>query len=188
MEIWKPINGYDCYYVSNTGQVKKIFFDGRERQLAVKVEKTNQRRVSLRKNGKNKLFSISRLVATAFLPNPLGLPEVNHKDENRLNDNVDNLEWCTKSYNINYGTRNERAGRKISAALRNRPQEKIKRGKESKKNVPVRLVNTGEVFYSRVEASDKYGINASNITQCCRGKRKSAGKINGAPAVWSYID
>ena len=71
-------------------------------------------RVCLCKEGKCKNFRVHRLVAQTFIPNPEGLPEVNHKDEDKSNNNVNNLEWCSYEYNINYGTRNERAAKKLS--------------------------------------------------------------------------
>ena len=65
--------------------------------------------VGLYKNGKAQLFLVHRLVAQSFIPNPNRLSEINHKDENPLNNCVENLEWCTHKYNVNYGTRNKRA-------------------------------------------------------------------------------
>lgn len=65
--------------------------------------------VRLRKNGEQRRYSVHRLVAETFIENPNNLPEVNHKDENKLNNSVENLEWCDRVYNINYGTAHERA-------------------------------------------------------------------------------
>lgn len=132
-EIWKDIVGYEgLYQVSNLGRVKAL---GRtivhktgikqhyeETIRKIQYNKEGYRMVGLSKNGKQTLKRVARLVSKAFLPNPNNLPEVNHKDENILNDYVcinpdgtvnyenSNLEWCDRSYNINYGTRNKRVG------------------------------------------------------------------------------
>ena len=111
MEQWKEIEGYEgLYWISNQGRVKN------KNNLIIKsqISNTGYDRVGLFKNGKYGHFSIHRLVALAFIPN--SDPEktqVNHKDENKLNNIVSNLEWCTAKYNTNYGTRTERASKKI---------------------------------------------------------------------------
>lgn len=135
MEIWKDIEGYEgLYQVSNEGRVRSIDriviqknFKGNfvEAHYKGKIlghffNKMGYKRVALNKNNKNKKFSIHRLVAKAFIPNPHNFPQVNHIDENKLNNTVfvnddgsidikkSNLEWCTAPYNTNYGSRNER--------------------------------------------------------------------------------
>lgn len=119
-EIWKDIVGYEGYYqISNIGRVRSV----------ERIDQRNHKRggyfmkntifpsgylyVSLYKDGVSKQFRIHRLVAEHFIVNPNNLPFVNHKDEDKLNNNADNLEWCTNEYNLNYGTRNKRAGNKL---------------------------------------------------------------------------
>ncbi len=106
-EIWKPIKGYEgLYEVSNLGRVKSLVNNKgqyREKILTPIIGK-GYYRVRLFKNKQNKLYSVHRLVAEAFLDNPNNLPCINHKDENKLNNIVTNLEYCTYSYNSNYGT------------------------------------------------------------------------------------
>lgn len=110
-EFWKPIPGYEgIYEVSSTGMVKSLPRSS-SGKVSVKTERTlssvddgkGYRTIKLCKNGKIRRFFIHRLVALAFIQNPENLPFVNHKDENPSNNNVDNLEWCTQRYNVNYG-------------------------------------------------------------------------------------
>lgn len=108
-EIWKDIEGYEgLYQISNLGRVWSVKKEIYRKEGFVGPYPS----VSLTKDGHYDTFSIHRLVAKAFIPNPLDLPQVNHKDENPLNNCVDNLEWCTAKYNSNYGTRNKRVGDK----------------------------------------------------------------------------
>ncbi len=109
-EIWKDVQGYEgLYQVSNLGKVKSFRGSckfGKPKELLLKPTLINSGYgvVTLYSNEKRKKFQIHRLVATAFIPNPMNLPCVNHKDENKLNNSVENLEWCTYEYNNNYGT------------------------------------------------------------------------------------
>lgn len=112
-EIWKEIEGYEGKYeVSNLGNVRSLNYNGTGEIKLLKQYICHNRyeQVNLYKNGKPKHHLVHRLVARAFIPNPNNYKEVNHKDENPANNNVNNLEWCTREYNNNYGTRNKRAG------------------------------------------------------------------------------
>lgn len=109
MEIWKDIEGYNGYYqVSNKGNVRAMYFKNnkvfkkQERLLKSVTNKNNRVYISLYKDGKRKNIQIHRLVAIAFIPNPDQLPEVNHIDGNPSNNNANNLEWCTKKYNMQH--------------------------------------------------------------------------------------
>lgn len=108
---WKPIKNYeDLYAVSDTGLVRtlgngKSNFSTEERLLKPFLRGLYKyAAVRLYRNGKHKDFSVHRLVAEHFLDNPLNLPSINHKDENRLNNHKDNLEWCTHQYNKEYSS------------------------------------------------------------------------------------
>lgn len=126
--------------------------------------------VYLYKDGKRKFCKIHRLVASAFLDNPDNLPQVNHKDENKTNNNVENLEWCTSKYNCNYGTR----GLRITENQLNRHDQSI----------PIDMLSIqGELIgqFSSASEAERWlrdngfpKANISAISRCCNGKRKSA--------------
>lgn len=118
-EVWKDIKGYEGFYqISNTGKVRSLdrellksngVIETRKGQLMSQIkDKDGYMRVALRKIDFRITFGVHRLVAEAFIKNPSNLPEVNHKDEDKENNYVNNLEWCTAIYNINYGTAIER--------------------------------------------------------------------------------
>lgn len=106
-EIWKPIKGYEgLYEVSNLGRVKSFPRKGNHYKeptiLKQSKYKSGYMYVNLNKNRQGKKYKIHRLVAQEFIPNPNKFPQVNHKDENKENNCVDNLEWCTMFYNNQY--------------------------------------------------------------------------------------
>ena len=159
-EYWKPVVGYEgLYEVSNWGRVKSIKF-GKEIILKQKI-KGGYYYVCLYKNGIVKTYLVHRLVAQAFLPNPDNLPQVNHKDENKTNNSVDNLEWCDAKYNRNYGTINER----LSKSLIN--------GKCSKIVIQYNLDGTFVREWPSTMECERNGYNNTCISKCCLGKRKT---------------
>ena len=120
MEIWKEIKGYEgLYEVSSLGKVRSLdrtvlYKNGqihihKGKLLVPGVSKLGYMQVCLCRNGEMKHPLIHRLVAETFLPNPENLPQINHKDENPSNNVLENLEWCSVEYNINYGTRTKKA-------------------------------------------------------------------------------
>ena len=119
-------------------------------------------------DGTSKQYLVHRLIATTFLPNPDNLPEVNHIDENKHNNAVSNLEWCTHQYNTGYGTRTKR----IAEAMQ----------RINKKNrIPVYCVELDRTFSYRLEASQELGIHPQSIFDCCKGRIKTAGGYH-----WRY--
>lgn len=118
-EIWKDIEGYEGYYkISNCGNVYSC---NRQLQLSQLKKKSGYLKVNLHKKGEAKTFSVHRLVALAFLPNPDNLPEVNHIDANKLNNNACNLEWCSHGDNMEHAF-------KTGLCKRNEPKTKKKKG------------------------------------------------------------
>lgn len=115
-EIWKDIVGYEgLYQVSNKGRVKSLrYYGGNNEQIkSLGLRSDGYLNVSLSKNGKAISKSVHRLVAVAFIPNPENLEMVNHIDENKENNCVENLEWCTRSYNQIYSLKRHPERKKV---------------------------------------------------------------------------
>lgn len=178
-EIWKDISGCPGYQVSNIGRVKSIerkvkLKNGSIRTIRERILKPEKNsggyfRVKLCKNGKEKSVLVHRLVADAFLTNHLNLPQINHRNEIKEDNRVDNLEYCDAKYNSNYGTRNER----MAKTLTNHP----------KKSKQVKCLETGIVYLSLGDIQRKFGFSQSNICKCCNGKRNTCGGYH-----WRYVD
>lgn len=157
--IWKEVTITPYYEVSNDGIVRN---KTTKKELTPYSDKDGYMRVILTSGlGKHKTPMIHRLVAQSFLPNPNDLPIVNHKDEDRANNNVENLEWCTIQYNNAYGTHNERV--KTTNQINN--GKKIKAIKDNKE----------QIFISVKEASRQLNLSHSNIFACLRGTLKHTG-------------
>lgn len=184
-EIWKKISGYD-YEVSNLGNVRTIYFHNnkvkkeQKKVLKQQTDRYGRKRVMLYRNGKPKLFQIHFLVAQAFLnknnykcqPYEINVDkeklEINHKDENPLNNIADNLEWCTHDYNMHYGNIKEKQIAKI----------KLKKVKQyDLDNKFVKLWN------SVSDITKELGVSKQCISYCCAKKTKTAGGF-----IWRYAD
>lgn len=184
-EIWKDIEGYEgIYQVSNLGRVKGLErYDSNGHLLKEKILKTSINRdgyekVSIQKNAKKKTYKIHRLVAIAFIPNVENKKEVNHIDGNKLNNRVNNLEWCTKEEN----ERHARNNNLIPVTDKIRKQASIN-GKKRRKSVE--QYNTKGSLLKRYisvsEASRETGVSISGISNCCTKKSKIAGGY-----IWKY--
>lgn len=174
MEIWKDIEGYEgLYQVSNYGRVKSLH--KKTEKIRNQHMGTNGYKViSLYKNGIEKTHSVHRLVAIAFIDNPENKREVNHIDGCKINNCVDNLEWVTPSENIRH-------------AVDNGLNSGASKASEARKR-KVKCVTTGKIYDSLLEAESFTGAAYCNISKCCRGKKKSAGKLpDGTKLVWKYI-
>ena len=170
MEIYVDIKGYEgLYQVSNKGNVKSLISNkGTKREKILNpIIGRGYNRVRLFKNKQNRLYSVHRLVAEAFLPNPNNYPCVNHKDECKTNNNVENLEWCTHKYNSNYGTSIQR-------------QIEIKNKKTYQYDKQYVLL---AVYDSVKQASDETNIDHRFIASCCRGEHKTCKGF-----IFSYIN
>ena len=172
-EIWKDVVGYEgLYQVSNLGRVKSLShhcvvgwadFMSKEKILKQSTNNGGYKYVWLHKDGSKKIFKIHRLVAIAFIPNPNGFKCINHRDENRENNCVFNLEWCTHSYNNSYGTRVDKFRKKMGKVV----LQYTKDGEFVKEWICMRV------------AERTTGIKS--IGAVCNGERKSAGGF-----IWKY--
>ena len=165
-EKWLDIVGYEgVYSISNLGRVASHQW-GRFRLLKPRTNNRGYSIVNLSKNGILKTFKVHKLVAKHFIPNPYGLTEINHKDEDKSNNRADNLEWCTRSYNVNYGTRIMRQRVKVTKAV-------VQYDKSGKALA---------VYDSISLASQLVGISVQHIVACCKKKYPYAGGF-----VWRYL-
>lgn len=176
-EVWKDVIGYEgLYQVSNFGRAKmlgrmKRLWNGGKTYINPKMLSQyvvrGYKKVKLRDiNGKAKMVSVHRLVAMAFIPNPTDLPQVNHKDENKQNNCVENLEWCTQKYNSNYGTG-------------------VKRCSEARFKRIAQISLDGNVvkeWNSMREIVETLGFSYSRLSQACNGRTKTS---NGY--FWKFI-
>lgn len=177
---WRPIKGFEgLYEVSNLGQVRSLNYNrtGEAKILRLSKDRYGYPSVNLYKNKKSYTKTVHRLVAVAFIPNIDNKPQVNHIDGDKTNNRVSNLEWVTAKENQQHawetGLRNEETKREIS---------------ESHKKQVI-CVTTNETFNCILEAEEKYNIAHQNISKCCKGKLKSAGKLPaGERLIWEYVE
>ena len=172
LEIWKDIKYYEGHYqVSNLSRVKSIKF-GKERILKPVTDRHGYLIVGLWKNNKQKTYKVHRLVAEAFLEIPEELKhlkgtrylQVNHKDECKTNNNVNNLEWCNSKYNCNFGTRIERISKRRSKTVLQYDLEG----------------NFIREWKSTAECG-RNGFNQRHVSACCQGKLKKHKDF-----IWKY--
>lgn len=171
IEIWKDYKDYEgLYQASNLGRMRSLDRWVKSKSGSVRLckgkilklctDKYGYLKVGLWKNGKQKYFLTHRLVAEAFIPNPYNLPCINHKDECKTNNNVNNLEWCNSKYNNAYGTRTERCCK------------------------PVLQYTIDGKFVREWKSTAECGRNGfiqSSISACCRGKLKTYKGF-----IWKY--
>ena len=177
IELWKDVKDYEgLYQVSTLGRVRRLdkYIDvkisnvdkvlKRGKILKPAYDKGGYLRVSLCKNGKKTNFGVHRLVAEAFIPNPLNLPVINHKDEDKTNNYPYNLEWCTVKYNNNYGNHIKNVAEK-----------------QSKKVYQYDLKGNLIKEWSSASEAGRNGFEQANISKCCLSKSKTHKNF-----IWSY--
>lgn len=169
MEEWRPIEGYEYYEVSNLGRVRS-WIDNRWRRRNIpkilSLYKLSKGYLGVSLNSAprvSKTTKVHRLVAKAFIPNPNNLPMVNHKDENKTNNCVSNLEWCTNEYNLKYGTARQRIFETIERNGGYKVRPIIQRDLQG---------NAIKVWNSATEAAKELGIDCSRILTACHKSYK----------------
>lgn len=151
-ERWRDIEDFEGRYrISDHGRVFSLLS---KKLLNIYTNSHGYQCVYLYLDGHYKNFKVHRLVAAAFVPNPLNLPQVNHKNEDKTYNYYTNLEWCSAAYNNNYGTRT------LRAAITNAR--------------PVVCIETNIIYWGAREAARQVGIH-NHISECCNGQRKSCG-------------
>lgn len=169
-EVWRPVVGYEgLYEVSNTGKVDALNYHHEKRRdrMKTRIDKQGYVVVRLYKNGKVRNYFVHRLVAIAFIQNNKNLPQVNHKDENKQNNCIENLEWCDCKYNVNYGTAKNRMAKKNGIPV-------------------IQLTLKGEIiakYESISEAARALGIPDSSIWNVCHGGQKTTAHFK-----WRFED
>lgn len=171
MEEWRTITGHERrYQVSSLGRVRSLgrvsampangpeaiaFRHGQV--LKAGVDSKGYSRVRLYRNGKGEVAKVHRLVAEAFLPNPESKPQVNHKNGDKSDNRVDNLEWATQSENQRHRF------------------DVLHQKAEGAPPSPVVCIETGVIYRSISEAARQLGLYATNICKVCKGHLKSTG-------------
>lgn len=161
----KPIPGYEGRYsVSDDG---RVFSHISNRELKPKIDRYGYKAVALSKGGKMRHLTVHRIVAITFIPNPLSKKCVNHINEIKTDNRLENLEWVTVKENDNHGTRNSRMS-----------------NTKSKKPV-MQILPDGTIRYFKgvKDAGRQTGLNRCLIADCCKGKRKTTGN-----SEWRYVN
>lgn len=162
MEDWREVVDNENYMVSNTGRVRRRGSDYDHSTYGMK----GYQLVDLYSSGVRTKKRVNRLVAEAFIPNPDNKPEVNHKDGNKSNNNVENLEWVTKKENCRHAWDNGLTKPTYSMLGKKNPNG-------GRKGKPFRIVETGEVFNTMRECEEATGCDNRHINDCLRGRQKS---------------
>lgn len=174
-EIWKEIKEYGGKYkVSNNGRIKNMMTNNLVPQ---NISNSGYYRVGLYLNNKSKNKEVHRIVAETFIDNPENKIEVNHIDGNKLNNNVDNLEWVTHKENINHAWKNN-----LFEPVRE-ASKRYGKNNPSAKGVIQYDINENKIEeYECIEdAAIKTNVNKTNIGKCCNGRRKTAGGY-----IWKF--
>jgi hypothetical protein len=163
MELWKDVVGYEgLYQVSSKGRIYSCIS---EKFMKLSMHPKGYIMCGLTKDGKQITHKVHRLVAKAFIPNPNNYPQVNHKDENKNNNSMENLEWCTDDYNRHYGKTVERTAKAHQKQIDQYSIEGV-------------FIKTWEGINV---AADTLNLSRPHITDCCKGRLNHTGGY-----VWKY--
>lgn len=171
-EIWKPVKGFEGKYeVSSLGRVKSLNYNNTSVEHILKQQYKQGYYIVCLKH--NVFKRVNRLVAEAFIPNPDNLPYVNHKDEDKTNNIVTNLEWCNASYNVKYG-------KSMENMLESRKEKNSSNAEKQVLQFTMDGIFVAE-YNSASEAARLNGYSQGNISSVCRGVRTIAYNF-----IWRY--
>ena len=189
-EIWLPIEGYeDKYQVSSLGRIKSLknnHNNPREKILRQGKNKEGYLFVSLCKDGKIKNLKVHRLVATAFIDNHSNLPCVNHKNEIKTDNRVENLEPCDHKYNLNY--KNTQARRVASTDYKAIAEKQRNDPNKSRQVYQYSLDGTLVTIWESTQECQRNGYSSGNVSQCCRNCFNREGNNVYKGYIWSYTE
>lgn len=166
--------GFPLYDICSNGDVISLSYRGgtKEKKLMPHKDTKGYLQVRLRNGNDKRQFIVHRLVAYAFIPNPNNLPQINHKDEDKTNNCVDNLEWCNNKYNSNYGTRNERMSKTLKGMAKPSLQKRVEQLDKEGKHI---------AYYDGVRIAERT-TGVANISNVCLNKMSTAGGYK-----WRYV-
>ena len=186
-EIWKEIKGYPNYQVSNMGRIKRLstgYYRRTEKILKPQLQNNGYLHIKLSQKDKTKCILVHRLVAQVFIPNPNNLPQVNHINEDKTDNRVENLEWCDRKYNINYGNG---ISKRVKTNKENGTYKKI--GEINYKNFSKSILQFSKdnSFIRRwdciMDVQRELGYDNRQICSCLKNRQKTAKGFK-----WVYAD
>lgn len=186
-EIWENVNGFEeRYKISNMGRVKSLMDSNnnkREKILKQYLDKNGYLRLILSKNGKLKNFSVHRLVAEAFIQNSKNYCQVNHINEDKTDNRLDNLEFCDAKYNTNYGSCIQR---RVASRDWKELAEKLTNGVRSKQVFQYDKDGHLIKIWKSVAECGRNGFQQGAVSQCCNNCFNRKGNNIYKGFIWSY--
>ena len=186
-EIWKNIEGYPNYQVSNMGRIKRLstgYYRRTEKILKPQLQNNGYLHIKLSQKDKTKCILVHRLVAQVFIPNPNNLPQVNHINEDKTDNRVENLEWCTQKYNINYGNG---ISKRVKTNKENGTYKKIGEINSKIRSKSILQFSKDNSFIRRwdciMDVQRELGYDNKQICSCLKNRQKTAKGFK-----WVYAD
>ena len=186
-EIWKNIEGYPNYQVSNMGRVKRLstgYYRRTEKILKPQLQNNGYLHIKLSQKDKTKCILVHRLVAQVFIPNPNNLPQVNHINEDKTDNRVENLEWCTQKYNINYGNG---ISKRVKTNKENGTYKKIGEINSKIRSKSILQFSKDNSFIRKwdciMDVQRELGYDNKQICSCLKNRQKTAKGFK-----WVYAD
>ena len=186
-EIWKEIEGYPNYQVSNMGRIKRLstgYYRRTEKILKPQLQNNGYLHIKLSQKDKTKCILVHRLVAQVFIPNPNNLPQVNHINEDKTDNRVENLEWCTQKYNINYGNG---ISKRVKTNKENGTYKKIGEINSKIRSKSILQFSKDNSFIRKwdciMDVQKELGYDNRQICSCLKNRQKTAKGFK-----WVYAD